>query len=265
MKKIISVALVIAMVFALCIPTLAVDSPAGKKVVKIGIVGANGIAVDKYESKLFDSKDGLNFTFTVTPNTDAQFVSWSVFKVVVDGSGKRTLSPATIGVDYEIVSNDDTTNAMVVKALTDVVVSASYENKTSVPENALVFSYKIIAGANQEVSTSKSDTTAAFKSNAAFSEFVKVIFDGKELDAKYYDVSEDDSTVVTLKNSFLKTLSNGEHTINIVSVDGYAETTFTVSGNASTSPKTGDDMLFAIAFVVALAGVAFASKKVLVK
>ena len=84
-----------------------------------------------------------------------------------------------------------------------------------------------------------------FKSNAAFSDFIRVELDGKTLDEKYYTVKEG-STVVTLKADYVATLSAGEHTIGIVSESGTATTTFTVNAKAvvdndTKSPQTGEN------------------------
>ena len=89
-----------------------------------------------------------------------------------------------------------------------------------------------------------------FKSNAAFSDFIRVELDGKTLDEKNYTVKEG-STVVTLKADYVATLSAGEHTIGIVSTSGTASTTFTVNAKAAVdndtkSPQTGDNSHMAL-------------------
>ena len=68
----------------------------------------------------------------------------------------------------------------------------------------------------------------AFRSNAGFSDFIRVELDGKTLDKKNYTVKEG-STVVTLKADYVATLSVGQHTIGIVSESGTASTTFIVN------------------------------------
>ena len=67
-----------------------------------------------------------------------------------------------------------------------------------------------------------------FKSNAAFSDFVKVELDGGELiKDKDYMVKEG-SIIVTLNPNLIKKLSTGEHVIGIVSSSGTANAHFTV-------------------------------------
>lgn len=86
---------------------------------------------------------------------------------------------------------------------------------------------EIIDGKGQSVEAGeKKDLT--FRSNAAFSDFIRVEVDGNTIDAKNYTVREG-STIVTLKADYVATLSVGEHTIGIVSQSGTATTTFTVA------------------------------------
>lgn len=101
----------------------------------------------------------------------------------------------------------------------------------------------IIAGANGEWQKGTKDGLS-FTSNAAFADFLKVQIDGKDLDASNYDV-EEGSTIVTLKASYLETLSVGKHTLAIVSETGTAATEFTVKAASASDdiqpPQTGND------------------------
>ena len=101
------------------------------------------------------------------------------------------------------------------------------------------FAPKIIAGAN--VTWQKgSDKGLTFTSNAAYGDFQKVQVDGRDVDASNYTV-EEGSTIVTLKASYLETLSVGKHTLGIVSQTGTAETEFTIAAAAQeTLASTGD-------------------------
>lgn len=102
------------------------------------------------------------------------------------------------------------------------------------------FQPEIIAGANGTWQQGSRDPLW-FTSNAAFDDFIKVQVDGKDLDPSHYTVKEG-STIVTLKPSYLETLSVGKHTLSIVSKTGTATTTFTIlnpDGNPQI-PPTGD-------------------------
>ena len=108
---------------------------------------------------------------------------------------------------------------------------------------------EIIEGKGQSI-TAGDKKELTFKSNAAFSDFIRVELDGKTLDEKNYTVKEG-STVVTLKADYVATLAAGEHTIGIVSESGTVETTFTVKAKAivnndTKSPQTGDNSHMAL-------------------
>ena len=73
-----------------------------------------------------------------------------------------------------------------------------------------------------------------FRSDAAFTDFIRVELDGKVLDEKGYTKAEG-SIIVTLNNDFISTLSVGEHTLGIVSESGTATAKFTVKASEITN------------------------------
>lgn len=97
--------------------------------------------------------------------------------------------------------------------------------------------YQIIEGANGSW-TQNTDGTLAFRANGPFDKFTGVKVDGRLLNAGSY-TAKSDSTVITLKAGYLKTLSNGAHTLTVVYTDGECSTGFTVKA-AAALPKTGD-------------------------
>lgn len=126
---------------------------------------------------------------------------------------------------------------------------------------------EIIEGNNAIVNNGEKKSLT-FRSNAAFTDFIRVELDGKILDEKDYTKAEG-SIIVTLNNDFVSTLSVGEHTLGIVSESGTATAKFTVKASEipNESPKTGDNnmvafwSLAAILSLVALCATTMISKK----
>ena len=100
--------------------------------------------------------------------------------------------------------------------------------------------YKIIVGNKTNINIDNNEDVL-FTSSADYSKFSRVEIDGTTVDSSNYKV-ESGSTKVTLKTSYLKTLSVGQHTIDIISTDGgHASTTFTITKN-NTSPNPRYDI-----------------------
>ena len=126
--------------------------------------------------------------------------------------------------------------------------------------NAVQASYKIISGADSEWKQN-TDGNITIKGNGEFSKFESVKVDGSIIDAKNYTAKEG-STIIILKADYLKTLSVGTHSFEIVWTDGSAVTNFKVSKNTDdsqqpTPPQTGDNsrpMLWVTLLAASLAG-----------
>lgn len=96
------------------------------------------------------------------------------------------------------------------------------------------------------------ENNLTFKSDAAFSDFVEVLVDGKTITAENYEKREG-SIIIQLKASYLAMLAEGEHTLTIRSASGDATTKFMVEPEI-VSPPTGstDIWVWIIIGVVAL-------------
>ena len=81
------------------------------------------------------------------------------------------------------------------------------------------------------------ENNLTFKSDAAFSDFVEVLVDGKTITAENYEKREG-SIIIQLKANYLATLAEGEHTLTIRSTSGDATTKFAVEAEM-VSPPTG--------------------------
>ena len=180
------------------------------------------IPVPKYEVNVTNGSGSGNYaqgsTVTITANTapnGQRFKDWSI------ESGNITLASST---------SDTTTFVMPAEA---VRVKANYE---AIPPPV---SYKILDGANSDWKQN-TEETITIRGNGDFSKFVGVKIDGNTIDAKNYTAKEG-STIITLTTDYLKTLSIGTHTFEIVWTDGSASTNFTVSKNDSGSETPKDD------------------------
>lgn len=180
------------------------------------------IPVPKYEVTVTNGSGSGNYaqgsTVTITANTapnGQRFKEWTI------ESGNITLASST---------SDTTTFVMPAGA---VSVKANYE---AIPTPV---SYKILDDANSDWKQN-TEETITIRGNGDFSKFVGVKIDGNTIDAKNYTAKEG-STIITLTTDYLKTLSIGTHTFEIVWTDGSASTNFTVSKNDSGSETPKDD------------------------
>lgn len=92
---------------------------------------------------------------------------------------------------------------------------------------------KFVSGANQEWTKGSKDGLT-FKIDTDIKEFKKVLVDGKELKDTDYDIKSG-STILTLKPSFLDTLSAGKHKIRFEFNTGSVEAYFTVKDKENSS------------------------------
>ena len=120
--------------------------------------------------------------------------------------------------------------------------SAEEETDTeTVPDQGddyiLPLDYNMSTGSDSEWSEDSTEGLV-FVSNASFDKFECVKVDGVVIDAENYDAVSG-STRITLKPDYLKTLSDGKHTITIVSKDGSASANFSINLSGPVSPATG--------------------------
>ena len=95
--------------------------------------------------------------------------------------------------------------------------------------------YRILDGADSTW-TQSTDGTIAIRGNGDFEKFQSVKVDGVVVDTKNYTVAKG-STIITFKGDYLKTLSTGSHTFELVWTDGSAATKFTIAAK----PDNGDN------------------------
>ena len=203
------------------------------------------------------SEDGKTCKVTFTCEKDETHKETPVVKVTSAVKKPATCTETgvttyTATVEFNGQTYTDT------KDVADIPATGhSYDNGKCTVCGAIASDFKVIitAGANGSWQKGTKDGLT-FTSNAANKYFQKVQVDGKDLDASNYTVKEG-STIVTLKTSYLETLSVGKHTLAIVSETGTATTEFTIKAAAVTddtqSPQTGDDSNIALWIAVLLA------------
>lgn len=149
---------------------------------------------------------------------------------------------------YSEPVQDYTTNVFAIdmSADGDKILTVSYTKngvtKTkdiTIKVNAALASYKIISGADSEWKQN-TDRTITIGGNGEFSKFESVKVDGSIIDAKNY-IAKEGSTIIILKTDYLKTLSVGTHSFEIVWADGSAVISFKVSKNTSDNEGSKDN------------------------
>ena len=173
---------------------------------------------------------GDNKEFTISVNS-----GYRLIKVLVDGTDK--------------------TSDMVGDNLTLTNITSNMELEVVVEK----IIYEVTEGAKQKYTITK-NTEAKFKIDANYDLFDgKVYIDNVLVDSENY-TSESGSTVITFKQSYIDTLSVGEHTLKVVFSDGGEATTkFTVASVIPEidNPKTGDNVMFyVVTGILSLLGLA---------
>lgn len=127
---------------------------------------------------------------------------------------------------------------------------------TTSPDPSNPTDYKITEGENGAWEKN-SDGTLTFRANGDLERFTDIQVDGDIVSKDMY-TAVSGSTIITLKNEYLATLSVGKHTLTVVYDDGKASTEFEIKaaddnnpgGNNNpgtvTSPQTGDSSNLAL-------------------
>ena len=189
-------------------------------------------------------------------------------------------------LNYDDLDGDIASGGIVRETRYDYYTRCTYDFTFQyVKEEVSPKEYKFTEGANQTYTIDESKN-ATFRIDADYSLFTnKVYVDNKLVDSTNYD-SKSGSTVITLKDEYLKTLSVGEHTLKVAFSDNReAITKFTIKEkqqntniednkneqkqennnltnndvqkeNAIANPKTGDNVIvYFVMFSIAILGI----------
>lgn len=182
-----------------------------------------------YESHVTSFESGKTYRYGLYLKADEGYFFTSNTKLKINGTF----------YDYKRSENDLELNHP-----DDMATMWVYTDLTLTPQaSSAGVEYKVIEGADGSW-IENTDGTLSFRVDGDFSKFVGIKVDDSWVDSENY-IAASGSTVVTLKNEYLKTLSEGNHKITFVYTDGEVSTNFEIKKEGtfgdSDNPKTGDN------------------------
>lgn len=202
--------------------------------------GLSGSAAESHDAHLFlyvEPKEGYYFT-------EEPKVSWNDTLLVPLPKDSSTL----YGYKYQLDDNGSGTIVVEGKAVKKDTAEPQTNEPQANTSQSSNDTYKIINGAK---STWNGSTTEGLtiRGDGDFAKFAGVRVDGNWIPSAHYE-AKSGSTIVTLKPSYLASLAEGEHTVDIMWIDDSASTTFTVAANTAAAqpeldsvPKTGEGVM----------------------
>ncbi len=211
-------------------------------------------SVTGYRGKYDGKAHGI--TVTVTNPSDAKITYSLDSGRTYNQTNPQFTDTGTHTVYYKI--EKDCYKAVTGKATVTITankLSATPDNQTI--EADPVVDYEIIEGKNSTWDGSSDGLT--IRGNGEFSEFVGVTVDGEFIGEENY-TAKSGSTIITLKASYLDTLTAGIHIVDIVWLDGSASTTFIIqeSDEMDEVPNTGESPSDFLNISFLMSGLAFA-------
>ena len=163
-------------------------------------------------------------------------------KVTWNGNPLQLLTDHAFNSEWHDYLLDDNGSGII------VVEAKAVKKETNAPasnDDSSEEPYKIINGA-KSIWNGSTTEGLTIRGNGDFAKFAGVRVDGNWIPSAHYE-AKSGSTIVTLKPSYLASLTEGEHTVDIMWIDDSASTTFTVAANTAAAqaeldsvPKTGE-------------------------
>ena len=221
---------------------------------------SNRYSLDNVTDAVLYSDVTAGTAYNLTASGDAIYV------VTFDTNGGSTIDDGLVEIGDKVIRPTDPTKAgyEFVNWYIDEQLTTAYDFDLEVTNNMTLYAkweisdYNIIEGDGQQYQIDK-DNDITFKFNAPSSLFEngeKIYIDDQLVDSSNYTSSSSDNSI-TLKKSFLNSLSAKQHTLKVVfNNGGSANGTFTVLEKASDdkgiiNPKTGDN-IYAYLMLLAL-------------
>ncbi len=210
----------------------------------------NDISTNKL-APVFNYTDGEKTSFTITNKSTTSFsyrISLNITSIdneLRNKSLKYKLVSNNTNITEGDFSNIENTNKLYEGELSKgnisyifyLYIDGNEENDLNMINKSLVGTITVAEATATYQLTNEDGTsytpsysgsgTKVVRSNAAISKFKEVRVDNKTVDSSNYTLTEG-STIVTFKDSYLKTLSEGEHTLKIIFNDGFASGKITV-------------------------------------
>ena len=166
-------------------------------------------------------------------------------KVTWNGNPLQLLTDHAFNSEWHDYLLDDNGSGII------VVEAKAVKKETNAPasnDDSSEEPYKIINGA-KSIWNGSTTEGLTIRGDGDFAKFAGVRVDGNWIPSAHYE-AKSGSTIVTLKPSYLASLSEGEHTVDIMWIDDSASTTFTVAANTAAAqpeldsvPKTGEGVM----------------------
>lgn len=116
------------------------------------------------------------------------------------------------------------------------------ETETEIESETVSKTYDILDGADSKWTYNSSDNAEGLSIRGAgsYANFKNIKVDGKIVDKSNYTVREG-STIITLKPDYLETISDGNHSFEMIWTDGHATTEFTVDKRSNDNKDDSKD------------------------
>lgn len=221
-----------------------------------------GNSDDVWTNSMEDLENAATISLTLDGDLDGDDVAiihnihngeeFEVIDAEYDADTKTVTFPADSFSDFAIATKAASTSKDTTDTSTTETTTTEAATETPATEDS---SYTITVG-DGSTHTADDSGNITITCNGPLEDLVSISVDGKVIDSSNYTL-ESGSTILTLKASYLNTLSAGNHTVTFTYKNGKTATaTITIKEAAKTSPKTGDAVPIAAVIVFAIFGAA---------